>query len=34
MIDEFEADVPNGHYPECGISIFEFDEKQEGENNE
>jgi len=36
IIDEFEADVPNGHYPECGISIFEFDEKQqkEGENNE
>jgi len=35
VIEKFEADVPNGHYPECGISIFEFDAKQQkGENNE
>ena len=36
IIEQFEADVPNGHYPECGISMFEFDAKQnnKGENNE
>ena len=34
-IEQFEADVPNGHYPECGISMFEFDMKQtnKGEKN-
>ena len=36
VIEEFEAEVPNGNYPECGISVFEFDEKEnnKGKNNE
>ncbi|MBL4773202.1 MAG: hypothetical protein JKX98_06265 [Alcanivoracaceae bacterium] len=36
IINKFEADVPNGHYPECGISMFEFDAKnnKQGEDNE
>jgi hypothetical protein len=27
IIDKYEKDVPNGYYPTCGISIFEFDGK-------
>ena len=35
-IEQFEVEVPNGHYPECGISMFVFDMKQnkKGEKNE
>jgi hypothetical protein len=31
IIDEHERDVPNGYYPECGISMFEFDEVNNNE---
>ena len=28
IIERYESNVPNGHYPECGVSIFGFDAKQ------
>jgi hypothetical protein len=28
IIDKYEADVPNGHYPEFGVSMFNFDLKK------
>ena len=36
VIEKYERDVPNGNFPECGVSMFEFDEKrnEKGENNE
>lgn len=36
VIEKYERDVPNGHYPEYGVSIFEFDETKnnQGKNNE
>ena len=36
IIEKLEVDVPNGFYPECGVSMFEFDEidNKKGENDE
>lgn len=36
IFEKYEANVPNGRYPECGISIFEFNSRlnNKGENNE
>ena len=36
IFKRYEVDVPNGRYPECGISIFEFNARQnnKGEDNE
>ena len=34
IIEKYEVAVPNGYYPVCGVSMFEFDThtKQKGEN--